>query len=66
MTKRVKFPEFELQGPKCDKPNCNGVLVDHMELITTKLFKRCSVCKTKYDRTNPHIFVENSAKIDDE
>ena len=41
---KVEFPQFELVGPSCKETNCQGVLVDHLDLKTKSLFKRCSIC----------------------
>jgi hypothetical protein len=47
-TKRVKYPMFELVGPHCETPGCDGVLVDHFNIKERKFFKKCSACKKDF------------------
>ena len=43
----VPYPLFELAGPRCS--SCSrGVLVDHLNLVTRNLFRRCSECGKEF------------------
>jgi len=48
MTERVKFPEFELVGPKCKEPGCDGVLVFTMDKQLRHCWHQCSKCNKKF------------------
>jgi len=48
--KRMVAPMFELSGHPCEAPGCKGVLVDHMNLKTKEVFRRCSVCNQEFHR----------------
>ena len=50
MTENVSFPLFEFVGPPCEHPECNGVLVDHIDLKTKEFFHKCSVCNHEFNR----------------
>lgn len=43
----VKFPLFELCGPKCTVDGCDGILVTHLVNKTHKLYRKCSKCESK-------------------
>ena len=50
MSKRVKFPEFELVGPKCRDKNCKGILVITMNLKFQDVHYVCSECKKRFEK----------------
>jgi len=46
----AKSPKFELAGPPCRNPGCNGVLIDASSFVTKEVFRRCSACSQTFDR----------------
>jgi hypothetical protein len=49
-SKRCPFPMFELVGPPCELPGCNGVLVNTIALKTQIFSKKCSVCHAEFNK----------------
>jgi len=47
--KRVNIPEFELVGPSCRQPNCDGKLIVTILIKEKKICKKCSVCNKNYN-----------------
>jgi hypothetical protein len=45
----VPFPLFELVGPPCKKPPCQGTLIATMSLKTKEYFLRCAKCESNFD-----------------
>jgi hypothetical protein len=46
----TKVLTFELIGPPCEVPGCNGTLVDTIDWKTKECFRKCSKCSTKFGR----------------
>lgn len=63
MTERVKFPEFELEGPRCRRPRCSGVLVSHADRQSKEFFRRCSECGAESDRESASRVIQRFLRL---
>ena len=63
----VTVPEFELTGPSCLDPTCNGVLTRFTGIRSKESFEKCSKCGQEFNRVTGEeflvIFLRNLAKV---
>lgn len=51
MPEKVEIPQFELVGPKCQEPGCDGVLVVTMDAKFKNIWRQCHKCHKKVSFT---------------